>query len=148
MPSTTPRLSAVRDPLDVYIAGLDGMPENFLACRESQHRWDVLENFRIVDAGKESDRRARGGHTVYAERVLVCERCGMERSDAYHISSFRGRTALQRINASYTAPDGYSIEGVGNNIKGMRDLVHGAMFDRVLNQTPVRKPGRPRKTTA
>ena len=141
------RLRAVADPVDVFIAAIEEMPEAFLTCRGAQHRWpQTLPPFHVIDSKREKDRHPRGGHDTYAERVLICDRCGMERSDAYAITSMRGRTALHRINSTYTPPPGYSIEGVkGQSTKGLRDLIHGAAFDRDINHTQVRGRGRPRK---
>lgn len=142
------KLSVVSDPLDAYIAAITSLPERFLVCRDTQHRWPLEPPpFHVVDSKRETGRRARGGHAVYAERVFVCERCGMERSDAYQITSLRGRTSLRRINASYDPPDGYRIEGVGQSVRGMRDLLHGVMFDRAVADTPVQGRGRPKKTS-
>jgi hypothetical protein len=126
------KIRVVTDTVDVFLAGLDGMPENFLICRELQHIWKVTQPFRVVDCLKEIGRYPRGGQLVYAERRLTCSRCTMVRSDAFKISSDRGRTTLRKISANYIQPEGYAIPGTGYGARGLTDYVHGVAFDQAM----------------
>lgn len=142
------RMRSVRDVMDVFLAGLDEIPEEFLICRELQHVWEITDPFRVVDSTREQGRQSRGGERVFAERKMTCRRCKMIRSDAFKISSVRGRTSLRKISGTYFPPEGYAIPGIGRGVKGLTDFVHGAAFDQVMNETPIRAQGRPRKDDA
>lgn len=135
-------LRSVANSEDAYLAHLANMPENYLDCRSTQHRMNVTDPFRIVDSRNEEGARPHMGHTLYAKRVLECDRCGMVRNDFYAISSRRGHTVLTKINATYQAPDGYNISGLGR-VPSSRGLVLGLGLD--LSDTPVRGRGRPRR---
>jgi hypothetical protein len=148
------KLRVVSDPEGEFLAAVEQMPEGYLECRGSQHRFNLIEPFRIVDSGREQGYRSHGGHQVYAVRVLECDRCidpetghGMIRHDYYEITSHRGHTFLRKINASYLPPAGYATSGLGR-IAGNRGLVLGAALDRTMNGTPVRGRGRPRRSEA
>ena len=127
---------------DAYLATLANMPETYLECRSTQHRMTITDPFRVVDSRTEQGARPHMGHTLYAKRVLACDRCGMVRNDFYAISSRRGHTYLTKINATYLPPDGYAVTGLGR-VEGSRGLVLGLGLD--LGDTPVRGRGRPRK---
>lgn len=120
------------------------MPEKFLACRDLAHTWKIVSTYRAVDSRREEGKRPRGGNYVYAERNLLCTRCGMKRSDAFRITSARGHTVLQRIQPHYDQPPGYALKGVGKR-KGLPDIVRGEMFERELAKIPPPKRGRPKK---
>jgi hypothetical protein len=127
---------------DAYLASLANMPEAYLDCRSTQHRMNVTDSFRIVDTRTEHGARPHMGHTLYAKRVLTCDRCGMVRNDFYAISSRRGHNFLTKINATYEPPEGYAVTGLGR-VEGSRGLVLGMGLD--LGETPVRGRGRPRR---
>jgi len=150
MPPRKP-LRVVGDPEDAFLAAAGDMPDAYLECRGSQHRFNIAEPFRIVDSGREEGFRKHGGHQVYAVRKMVCDRCidpetghSMVRYDFYEITSHRGHTFLQKIDARYEPPPGYATTGLGR-IAGNRGLVLGMALDRAIASTPTRGRGRPRK---
>lgn len=65
--------------------------ETYLTCRDLMHAWRVFGYYR------------GGGWTGATKRLLKCERCGMERTDAWD-----GIT----VRHTYDQPDGYRLEGV------------------------------------
>ena len=132
---------------DEILDQIAAMPERYLACRDLAHTWKVVSTYRAVDSRREDGKRARGGNVVYAERNLLCTRCGKKRSDAFEISSHRGHTALKRLAPVYVDPQGYALKGVGRR-KGLPEIVRGEMFDRELAKVPPPKRGRPKKGTA
>lgn len=126
---------------DAYVAQLSNLPGEYLECRSTQHRMNITNPFRIVDTRAEADARAHMGHLLYARRDLECDRCGMVRHDFYAITSRRGHAVLTRINATYHAPEGYLITGLGT-VPGRRGLALGIGLD--LSDVPVQGRGRPR----
>jgi ribosomal protein L37E len=136
-------MSELIEEVENFLAALAEMPGSYLECRSMLHSWSAADGkFTIVDTNVETSRRRRGGEAVYAERVLTCTRCGMERSDAYRMTSRRGHTALQKIDARYTPPEGYYVKGSG---KLSKDLLLGAKFDADLAEvTPTRRRARKR----
>lgn len=144
-------MRAVQTPEDAFLSVAEEMPDGYLECRGSQHRFVLIEPFRIVDSEREDGARPHQGHVKYARRVLECDRCidpetghGMIRYDFYSISSLRGHTFLEKINARYIAPAGYSVKGIGR-VENNRGLILGAQLDRSLQGTVVRGRGRPSK---
>lgn len=112
----------------VEVPYLAAMPDDYLTCRTLKHAWTVTQRFRVVDTRRELGRLSRGGHQLFAERRLTCDRCGMVRSDAFAITSSGGHTALRRINSTYAEiPEGYYVRGEGRLDLG---LVLGAVFER------------------
>jgi hypothetical protein len=71
----------------------------------------------------------------------------MIRHDYYSMTSRRGHTMLEKINATYEPPPGYATKGLGR-IQGNRGLVLGMALEREINGTPVRGRGRPRRGQA
>lgn len=65
--------------------------ETYLTCRDLMHAWRVYGYYRD------------GGWSGTTKRLINCERCGMERTDAWDGITVRHR---------YDPPDGYRIEGV------------------------------------
>jgi hypothetical protein len=141
-------LRSVADEDDLFVSAIAAMPEAYVECRSMMHAWEITSHFRVVDSGNEESARERGGERVYARRDLTCTRCGMTRTDAFRITSRRGRTALRKLGSTYHPPEGYSIPGVGRGGAGMKDLVYGAQFDHDVVDTPVRGRGRPRRGEA
>jgi len=146
-------LRSVGNAEDAFLSAVESMPEGYLECRGSQHRFNIVEAFRIVDSGHEQGARSHGGEKVYARRTLKCDRCidpetghSMVRHDFYRITSRRGHTFLEKINATYDPPPGYATKGLGR-IDGNRGLVLGAQLERAMGETPVRGRGRPRKSS-
>lgn len=136
-------LRGVASAEDAFLHAIAEMPDTYQECRATQHRMNITDPFRIVDTKAEAGTRPHLGHEVYAKRVLVCDRCGMERRDYYAISSRRGHTVLRRINATYLAPEGYATVGLGR-VTDNRGLILGlALEAEIQGQTP--KRGRPRK---
>lgn len=127
---------------DAYLTALTNMPDSYQECRSTQHRMNVVDQFRIVDTEHEAGARPHLGHTLYAKRTLACDRCGMQRNDFYAISSRRGHTYLTKINATYSPPEGYAVTGLGR-VEGGRGLALGRDLD--LSGVPVRGRGRPRR---
>lgn len=82
-------MTTTDDQIDVDLA-LAEYNETFLACRDLLHAWRPLGYYR--DGGW-------GG----TKRLLKCERCGMERTDAWD-----GVT----VRHTYNQPEGYRLEGV------------------------------------
>jgi hypothetical protein len=147
-------LRSVRNVEDAFLEAVDEMPEGYLECRGSQHRFNIIEPFRIVDSAHEAGARPHMGHVVYAKRTLKCDRCidpetgkSMIRHDFYAITSRRGHTYLEKINATYEGPPRYATKGLGR-VDGNRGLILGAQLDLAMNQAPVRGRGRPKKGTA
>jgi hypothetical protein len=126
----------MNEDVDDFINSLAAMPDAYLQCRTMQHSWEEDGKFTVIDSERETTRRARGGEAVFAERLLNCIRCGMQRSDAYRITSSHGYTALQKIAATYTPPEAYYVNGAGRLGK---ELVLGAKFVRDTEEPPVRK---------
>lgn len=120
--------------VESFLSTLAEAPDAWLQCRTMQHSWSENGPFRVVDITRERDRGMRGGQALYAERRLLCVRCGMQRSDAFQMTSASGHTALRKISASYTPPEGYYIKGGGML---SRDLVLGAKFDRDIRPAAV-----------
>jgi hypothetical protein len=116
---------------EAYLDFLARVPRSYLNCRTMQHRWGDDAEFTLVDSGRETGRRARGGEQVFAERVVVCDRCGMERSTAYRVTSTRGHVALVPIAVTYSPPPGYSLHGVG---PVGRDLLLGLVYEQDLGR--------------
>ena len=138
------QLRGVANVDDAYLAAISDMPEAYLECRGSQHRMEITDPFRVVDSRSEQGAQPHMGHDVYAKRVLVCDRCGMERRDFYAITSRRGHTMLVKINATYSPPEGYAISGLGR-VAGSRGLVLGMELEHQIQATKTRGRGRPRK---
>ena len=139
-------LRSVGSTEDAFINAVAAMPPEFLACRGSSHRFNISDDFRVVDSVHEQGKRPQGGQQVYAERRLECDRCGMVRVDHYAITSRGGHTMLTKINAIYSAPEGYATVGLGR-IAGNRGLVLGMALDNQL-QGRNRGRGRPRRDQA
>jgi len=78
------------DPVDLDLV-LAEYNETYLTCRDLMHAWRVYGYYR------------GGGWNGATNRLLKCERCGMERTDAWD-------GIVVRHN--YDQPDGYRIEGV------------------------------------
>ena len=113
---------------DDFLAAIADVPDTYLQCRSLLHAWqEEGPGFIVVDSKRETERRARGGQVLFAERRLECTRCGMRRSDAYQISSSHGHTALRKVATSYFAPEGYYVKGSG---RLGRELILGAKFER------------------
>jgi hypothetical protein len=137
------RLRAVRNQADAYAAELEAMSPSFVECRAGQHRWEVIDDFRNVDAARETFRRSRGGQLAYIERVYRCDRCTAKRSDAFSLVTHAGRHELVKLGSTYVTPPGYAVKGVGNTA-GMRGLAVGVLYDRAMNQ-PRPSRGRARR---
>jgi len=136
---------------DDFLAMAAGMPDGYLECRGSQHRFVTVENWRVVDSRREEGFYSHNGETTYAYRRMQCDRCvdpetglSMVRHDFYRITSHRGHTFLEKLQPRYQAPPGYATRGLGR-VMGSRGLILGAQLDRAMNVTPIRGRGRPRK---
>lgn len=77
------------DRIDVDLV-LAEYSETYLACRDLLHAWRIRGYYRAAGWGG-------------TNRLLVCERCGMERID-----NWDGIT----VRHQYNQPEGYRIEGV------------------------------------
>lgn len=126
----------MNESVEEFLRSLAGMPDEFLQCRAMRHAWEEEQPFTVVDSTRESGRRPRGGEQVYAERILACSRCGMQRSDAFRITSSNGHSALVKVGASYSPPPNYFVEGAG---RLSSELVLGAKFDRDMAKVRVRR---------
>lgn len=136
---------------DDFMAMTEEMPEGYLECRGSQHRFVTVEPFRIIDSRREEGFYAHEGNATYAYRKMQCDRCvdpetglSMVRHDFYSITSHRGHTFLEKINSRYEPPPHYATKGLGR-VAGNRGLILGAQLDRNINVTQIRGRGRPRK---
>lgn len=137
---------------DDFVDAIEDMPESYIECRGTQHRWVLIEPFRIVDTRRENGAHPHMGEQVYARRVLECDRCideetgrGALRFDYYRITSHRGHTFLEKLGSSgYKTPKGYAVKGTGRGA-GTRGLVLGMALDRAMNATRTRGRGRPRR---
>jgi hypothetical protein len=67
-------------------------------------------------------RRYRG-KPQEVRRVLVCQRCTVQRHDGYHVGSWA------KISTTYRYPDGYLLAGTGY-VRG--EDVRAEIFQRVL----------------
>lgn len=128
--------------VEAFLEALATVPGNFLDCRSMKHNWQAEQRFTVIDTERETSRRRRGGLAMFAERTLVCTRCGMERNDAYQITSSRGHTALRKVAVTYTPPEGYYVKGAG---RISSELLLGAQFERdTADVVPISK-GRKRR---
>jgi hypothetical protein len=115
---------------DGFLARLAEVPDEYIQCRTTQHKWDEIQRLRVVDTNNEEGRYARGGYVTFAERRLRCARCQMVRSDAFHITSAEGHTALRSLGSTYPEiPPGYYVKGQG---RLDRALVLGVLFERAM----------------
>lgn len=130
----------ITEEVEAFLNALAGVPDAYLECRSMKHAWQQDTLFTLVDTGRETSRRARGGERVFAERNLTCLRCGMERSDAYRVTKIGRYTALKKLTSTYTPPEGYYVKGAG---RLGAELVLGAKFDRDTNVVPIK--GRKRR---
>jgi len=90
---------------DDDVAQLDETyPDKFLTCRDLRHSWQRLGFYHA------------GGEIV---RVLICQRCDVERRDYWSPRGYRNR-------AAYSYPDGYKLGG-GVDQQAIRE----AVLDRV-----------------
>lgn len=92
MPKRAAATAADPDPIDVDLVLAD-YNETYLVCRDLMHAWRPLGWYRKVGW-------SGAGNT---HRLLVCDRCGMERDDRWDGAETRH---------SYAQPDGYHVEGV------------------------------------
>lgn len=136
---------------DDFLALAAEMPDGYLECRGSQHRFVTVEEWRIIDSRREEGFHAHVGEQTYAYRRMQCDRCvdpetglSMIRHDFYRITSLRGHTFLEKITSRYEAPPHYATKGLGR-VGGNRGLILGAALDRTMNVTSIRGRGRPRK---
>jgi len=145
--------AAGNDAVEEFLKIADEMPDGYLECRGSQHRFVTAEPWRVVDSRNEEGFYPHQGNTTYAYRRMECDRCidpetgvGMIRHDFYAITSHRGHTFLRKIDSRYTPPRGYATRGLGR-VEGNRGLILGAALDRAMGAVAVRGRGRPKKAT-
>ena len=121
------------DLIGLFAGSIQEMPDRFLQCRDIKHPWRIARDYHVVDASREVGVNSRLGHAVYVQRLLICTRCGMQRSDAYVIATNSRYQSLERLNSSYSPPKGYTVKGVGH-LSGRNDLVRGEVFRRVVGK--------------
>ena len=98
--------------------GLKNQPNDFLACRDMRHAWDVSTDYFL----------AEDDNCIIRE--LECMRCHACRRDSFQIARDR---RLVRNGTSYTYPEGYLMKGVPRGNKS-QDLVRGEIYRRMLAQ--------------
>jgi hypothetical protein len=111
----------VADPLATFIAGLDRLSAEFVACR-IRHDWSEPRLYRT------EFRDARTARPIVEER-RVCARCDMRCTVPFTESYIRGRLVLERLGSPhYDQPDGYAIKGTGGTVPGARAFVYGQNY--------------------
>lgn len=89
-------------------AGIKGLNDTQLECRDMRHAWKVEEPYH-VEPSQHAGRRIEA-----VRRVLVCMR-GCEVRRVEHYASTRG--GLDKISQHYVYPEGYEIPGVPRGVK-------------------------------
>jgi len=128
--SPSPRkLSSVDSPEGALRIGLEHLEEAYLECRDMRHRWYVSSDYRRVTTERDNV-RPRLGHHDYVERRTTCERCGIERVEAFVLVRDRNWTALRSLGNVYHYPDGYLLKGLPAGIGNASELIRGLRFER------------------
>lgn len=78
-----------------------------LPCRDLRHGWERSNDLILIKDSR--------GNVRHFQRVLVCFRCGTERTDEYLMTA----TSLQKLRSGYRYPKGYQIPG-GANLEKLR----------------------------
>lgn len=100
---------------------LRGVSAEFLACRTTQHRWDVADDFHIVSEAAEGK---------YVERGMLCPRCSTRKTEKYLLKLDRwGLTRLESIGAAYSYPEHYAIPEMAR-ADHAREILRGEQFRR------------------
>lgn len=88
-------------------SALTTLPDNWVACRDMRHAWDVENDFHVVPMATE------GKPTLRLQRDLICARCETTRHEYY----IKGKFGLMKDGQSYSYPQGYQIIGVPRGVK-------------------------------
>lgn len=118
-------------PTGEFVHGLQNLPDEYLACRDINHPWEIDEDYHIVDASNQVDVQPIRGQSRYVRRTAKCPRCGKTRIESFIITP--NWTGLQHISTHYTDPKGFQIKGTGS-MKGKRSLVRGEAFRRIIER--------------
>lgn len=100
---------------------LEGLPDNFLTCRDMRHAWDLEQDFYV-----EAKATVKTGNI---RRRLRCLRCDMKRVERY----VQMKWGLEKVGQSYVDPEGYRIHGVPRGVKPSV-IIQGEQFRRSMEK--------------
>lgn len=105
-------MSKTRTPREVESI-IEDLPENFYACRDISHKWDVVNDFYVYRQYQER----KGSRSMFVARDFQCERCGSTKREVYLARKVRG---LERVATTYDYPAGYLVDGLPANVNPRR----------------------------
>lgn len=102
---------------------LTGLSDNWIACRDMMHAWEVQEDFHVVPPANSVRNQ------LEIARVLVCARCETQRKEVF----IQERFGLSKIAQSYAYPENYQIPGVPRGVKP-KAIVQAEQYRRAMEK--------------
>jgi hypothetical protein len=85
------------------------LSDDHLECRDLRHSWKTHQGFSV------EQKKVRGRRMTVYNRILLCTRCGLLRTDYFDRN-------LDRVAIHYDYPDGYQVARGMDGSRGARAI--------------------------
>ncbi len=107
---------------------LEVLDDNFLACRDIRHLWEVTRDFYVYEMAHEASKKTPKGALIVA-RDLKCPRCKTLRREVYVQRTW----GIEKIRNTYSYASGYRVHGIPRGVTPS-NVIHNIQYRRSMER--------------